>query len=227
VPLARAYATRDVPRFAIVRHPITRLLSGWLGKVVAGRGRTRRSWPLRFVPQGPLNQTFGAFVRHVVDHPRLVQLNRHFSLQSAQCAGTRPGARAWRILRIEEVGLWYEDVVCALGLSAVVDHGWETFATTRPVTPARAGRTRDHGQACMVRTTCGCRVDCARRCNRAHDRAVEHASFNDAYAQLSRYYTPALVGVVNWWAAPDYAAFRYAPWTFGTDITAAVLPWSP
>ena len=221
--LARAYATRDVPRFAIVRHPVTRLLSGWLGKVAAGRGRPRNSWPLQFVPRAPPNQTFGAFVRHVVGHPRLVQLNGHFRLQSAQCAGTRPGARAWRILRVEEVGSWYEDVVCALGLAAVVNHGWETFATTRPVAPARAGRARDHGQSCMVRTSCGCRVDCAQRCA-APTSAVEHASFNDAYTKLTRYYTPGLARVVNEWAAPDYRAFRYLPWEFGAPVKLAMRP---
>lgn len=225
MPLTRAYASRDVPRFAIVRHPITRLLSGWLGKVVAGRGRGESSWPLRFVPQGPRNQTFGAFVRHVVTSPRVVELNGHFKLQSAQCAGKRPGVRPWHILRVEEVGAWYEDVVCTLGLVDVATRGWETFATTHlRATTARPGRARDHGQPCMVRTACGCRVDCARRCNASHS-AVEHASFNDAHSQLSRYYTAALAGMVNRWAAPDYAAFNYAPWSFGTDITAAVRPW--
>lgn len=225
MPMARALASHNVARFAIVRHPIMRLLSGWLGKIKAGRGRERQGgWPVRFVPQGPLNETFGAFVRHVVSHPRLVQLNGHFRLQSMQCAGKRPGVLPWRILRIEQVGLWYEDVVCALGLASVVSHGWETFATTRPAAASRAGRMRDHGQACMVRTTCGCRVDCARRCDQARNRAVEHASFNDAYAMLLRYYTPSLVGTVNRWAAPDYSAFHYAPWTFGTDIATAVRP---
>ena len=224
MPIERAYAAPEVPRFAIVRHPITRLLSGWLGKVVASHGRRRRALPFRFVPHGPPNKTFAAFVAHVVGQPGLVRLNGHFNLQSAQCAGTRPGVRPWRVLRAEEVSAWYEDVVCALGLAGVVSHGWEAFATTRPAAASRAGRMRDHGQACMVRTTCGCRVDCARRCDQARNRAVEHASFNDAYAMLLRYYTPSLVGTVNRWAAPDYSAFHYAPWTFGTDIATAVRP---
>ena len=226
MPIERAYAAPEVPRFAIVRHPITRLLSGWLGKVVASHGRTRRALPLRFVPHGPPNKTFAAFVAHVVGQPGLVRLNGHFNLQSAQCAGTRPGVRPWRVLRAEEVSAWYEDVVCALGLAGVVGHGWEAFATTRLTSGvARSGRARNRGQACMVRTACGCRVDCARRCN-AGSGGVEHVSFNNAHLHVARYYTPTLAKQVNRWAARDYAAFRYAPWTFGTDVALAVRPWS-
>jgi hypothetical protein len=222
MPLERAYAASKVPRFAIVRHPITRLLSGWLGKIAGHDSQNARTLPIHFVPSAPLNATFGSFVKHVVSHPRFVLANGHFRLQSQQCAGREPGVRPWRILRLEEVGAWYEAVACTLGVAEVASRGWETFATTH-------GRARYHGQACMVRTACGCTINCARPCTRTTNVSlgVEHASFHNADALVQRYYTPVLALIVNRWAAPDYAAFRYAPWIFGTRVAKAPLPLSP
>lgn len=223
MPLYHAYLTPELSRFAIVRHPITRLLSGWLGKVVNTRRVNYHTAPLRFVSVGALNETFGAFVRHVVSNPLLVNLDVHFKLQSTQCAGIRPGVKPWRILRIEEVGAWYETLVCNLGISDIAGRGWETFATTHLGSDIRTGRPHFEGQSCMVRTVCGCRVDCQTPCT-ARSLVVEHSSFNDAYMYLQHYYTPQLAAVVNRWAAQDYAQFYYAPWTFGTSITSTVLP---
>jgi len=43
---------------------------------------------------------------------------------------------------------------------------------------------------------------------------------------MARYCTNTLAKQIDRWAARNYAAFRYAPWTFGTEVALAVRPWS-
>ena len=86
-------------------------------------------------------------------------VNPHFAQQSALCAGTPPGAAPWRVLRIEEVETWYEELVCSLGIAHAVRTGWtkfdpasrsrawwarvRLFSRVRPPLPAaRSGATR-------------------------------------------------------------------------------------
>ena len=200
-----ALARAETPRYALVRHPHVRLLSAWLGKVRSPKSAPR----LGLMPIGfaYTNRSFEALVEHVGRYPESVTRRAHFALQTSMCAGTPPGAAPWRVLRIEEIETWYEELVCALGIAHAVQTGWSKYQV-KGVAPRLP---------CMVPLGCGCRVDCGRRCA-PHERGRgNHGTFNNADHLMSTYYTPRLARMVTTFARPDLDAFGYAPWAWGTS----------
>jgi len=214
---AAALATPSVPRLAIVRHPVPRLLSGYLGKVIAVP--TPAYWPSGY-NWSDVDQGFPRFVEYVTSHPNTLVKKTHFQLQTDMCAGFAPGVAPWRYLRIEEVGMWYEGVVCMLGLQRVVSSGWENFKTTTMADRVKKGVNHTDGHVmgrlpCMVHTDCGCVVTCDSRCSATN---AAHASFRDANSQLNDYYTRELAELVNGWARADLVQFGYKPWVPGMSL---------
>jgi hypothetical protein len=219
------------PRLMLVRHPHARLLSAYLGKAVTGR----------FTVAGWGNGTgFRGFVDAVTRAPRCdegerCELDRHFALQVDQCGiGALRRANAtkrlgYRYLRVEEMGHWYRDVVCTLGLAKTVSTPslfWGDVAKIEGLAhhPERATAAYNHSTQCFVRTgDCGCDVHCrGHHCNASHAGTrpdAEFASFRDATAKLDDYYDAELAQRVNEWAEEDLVEFGYRPWRPGQHLT--------
>ena len=209
----------------IVRHPLARLLSAYLGKVV--RKPAPFMWPLRY----NASTGFAGFVSAVT---RATDLDGHFALMQHRC--DIPRGMRYRVLRGEELDHWYREFVCALSLSPAVASGWTQWASTHD--SAQDGGT----QQCFVKTSdCGCQVDCGgAECNGSPSGQRTSISrklpalrtFNNATALMDRYYDRHLAAQANWWAKNDLAMFGYRPWYPGrplmgrTDVrwTGAVMP---
>lgn len=195
--IPRLHWGAPVARLMIVRHPLARLLSAYLGKVASGR--IRGGWS---------NESgFPGFARYIMAVPRASSLDPHFRLQVDQC-GVRNGLR-YEYLRIEEIGRWFRRVVCMLGLQSAVSRPWPLEGKLLVVGNSSA-------PGCFVSTLdCGCELTCGgTRCNASvgvYDEAV-HSSFRNAKAELDRYYDLALARAVNAWAADDLKTFGYSPW---------------
>ena len=202
-----ARASAATPRYAIVRHPHARLLSAWLGKVK--NHPQVGTWPVGFAASQP-NRSFEALVSYVWRYPYTI-VNPHFAQQSALCAGTLPGAAPWRVLRIEEVETWYEELICSLGIAHAVRTGWTKFDPASRI-------------PCMVELACGCSLECARRCQQRGP--ARHGTFNNADNLMNKYYTPRLVRLVATLVQPDLDAFRYAAWTMGAPLATTLRPLS-
>ena len=192
-------------KYTLVRHPIPKLLSGYLGKVV-GKKALRKPTP------GYDNRTgFPGFVKWLTAlEPDDPKINGHFKLQSDGC-GFADGIQ-YRVLRSEEIGRWYREVVCRLGLQEVVTNGTNFERPGKNLTPPCFLKTRD----------CGCTVNCGgSRCNESHAGTFPDAdfgTFNNATAAIEEYYTDELAQMMNDWARADLVAFGYKPWLPGQDI---------
>lgn len=225
-------AADEFPKFMFVRHPISRLLSGYLGKGVRGKIKVT-GWNH--------STGFRSFV-HAVTSANSSQANssqadssldKHFKLQSEQCGLSR--GIPYRVLRVEDMGHWYRSVVCQLALQQAVQ-----FNLPSPklmTAPCGADGSRDRHQdrrlapsCCFVRTTdCGCRIDCrgTSRCNASRAGTHATASFGSLNAAsdaglLEKYYDRELAERVNAWARADLEAFGYLPWLPGQKLQARV-----
>lgn len=147
-----ALADRSVPRLLFVRNPYSRLLSGYLDKIVAkggmcarrparplrhaarldhrGRVRARLPAPWRrrarshFRPRGYVRGSgFGPFVNAVIAAHGAGQLNVHYSPLSEHCL-LPAGMRYDFALKIEQLDQWYAPVAHALGVSRAAESGW-------------------------------------------------------------------------------------------------------
>jgi hypothetical protein len=194
----------SILQYTLVRHPITRLLSAYLDKVAHRNPADRKKYA-----SGYNHKTgFDGFIKWVTAHASDdLKLNPHFRLQSEGCG--IPDGVQYRVLRTEEIGRWYREVVCRLGLVEAVSDGF----------PDCFLKTRD----------CGCTVTCGGpSCNESHfgtyAGVTEFTSyhFRNATEQIEEYYTHETAQLVNVWASADLAAFRYKPWLPGQDII--VLP---
>jgi hypothetical protein len=192
-------------KYTLERHPTTRLLSGYLGKVEK-RGRNA-------VRTEGYNTTTGfpGFIKWLTaldqDDPKI---NSHFRLQTGGC-GFAQGI-PYRVLRTEEIGHWYREVVCRLGLQDTVSNS-TVFITNqqKEILP------------CFLKThDCGCTVNCGgSSCNESHAGTFPDADFgtiNNATAVIEQYYTDELAQMVNDWAQADLVAFGYKPWLRGQNI---------
>ena len=116
------------------------------------------------------------------------------------------------MLRTEEIGRWYREVVCRLGLQEVVSSSTDFGNAHKNATLPCFLKTRD----------CGCTVNCGgSSCNESHAGTFPDAdfgTFNNATAAIEEYYTDELAQMVNDWARADLVAFGYKPWLPGQDI---------
>lgn len=196
-----AQASALTRRITIVRHPQARLLSAWLGKVVHAPQPT--TWPTGYNGRGG----FATLVSYMINNPSTVYGKPHFSLQRDQCAGKPLGPAPWRVLRIEEIEKWYEPLVCELGISWAVTSGWHfqrLFATSSDGKPVGAE------QECMVKTSCGCSIDCERMCPNAT--SAVHGSFRLTTFHMARFYNPKVLQLTTRYVQPDLDAFFYRPY---------------
>lgn len=216
-----------VPRFAIVKHPLARLLSGYLGKVVYRPAP--QLWPSGYDPNTKLKGLVEALER--LDSREIFR--NHFRLQNEQCAGTPPGLKQWTFLRVEEMASWYEDFVCQLGLSTAAASGWEQFMNTnndlekgsggRLGDPNALSYNRSH-QSCFVSLGCGCKLDCNNRCaNDTRNVSVRHGTFHHSTPQMESYYDRELADRVNSWAHTDLRLLNYKPWYPGMTMAETLI----
>ena len=140
-------------RFMWVRHPLDRLLSGWLDPTARRKDPKTRNLT-----------SFGEFVRAIVSSP---MVNEHFALQSSKC-GVPDGLR-YRWLQVEDEAAWFATVASVLGLGKAAASGWREFhgstdcfvpaACSAPVATALANHASarkeefyDRELACMANT---------------------------------------------------------------------------
>ena len=214
---ARDVMLTKAPRLMLVRHPLSRLLSAYLGK--AQRGFINVSGWDR-------SSGFRGFVNAVTAANRS-ELDGHFKLQTDQCG--IPALReanatqqiGYRYLQVEEMGHWYREIVCALGLSKVVSASsiyWRDFYKDKMLAASeRTSAAYNASTQCFVRTLdCGCELHCrGHHCNASQVGTFPNASFasfNQATQRLEDYYNAELAQRVNDWAADDMREFGYRPW---------------
>lgn len=199
-----------IPKLMFVRHPISRLLSAYLGKGRTGKIR---------LPGWNRSTGFHGFVYTVTNAAHNV-LDPHWELQTEQCGVGQNFP--YRFLRVEELGHWYRGVVCQLNLQEAVQGSLFSSA----LSPSCGAPS-----CCFVRTAdCGCEVDCrGTRCNTS--RVGTHAeatfgSFNGASnaTLLEQYYDQSLAKRVNAWAHADLTAFGYLPWLPGQELAMRLKP---
>merc|ERR1719387_1672572 len=113
----------------MIRNPYSRLLSGFLGKMIKHNGKKAKI----FVPQGcehilpslkdPI-KGFANFVDCMIDASNEGRhVDAHFSLLSQHCAVSNGYDY---FLKVEQMDLWYKPFVHALGLESVVTQGWRS-----------------------------------------------------------------------------------------------------
>lgn len=223
-----ALRTPTVPRFAIVKHPLARLLSGYVGKVVANP--TPGLWPSDYDP----STQFWGFVAALEKMNSTKMFRNHFKLQTSQCAGTAPGVGNWTFLRVEEMGHWYEEIVCSLGISSAVSRGWDQFVNTDndlqkgvSVHSGDIGSAAYHSpshQSCFVSTGCGCKLDCYKPCERhLRNSNIRHGTFHKSTSEMERYYSSDLAARVNDWAYNDLKALGYKRWFPGLTLAETLV----
>ena len=210
----------------LVRHPVSRLLSAYLGKVDTDRGYAQVHFPGWNRSTG-----FAGFVRLVTAAGAEKPGDSHFSLQSQQCGLSSGAAEAiggYRYLRVEEMGRWYRDVVCTLGMSAVVSAEniyWRNHYNASNVSSSEYKTSVQ----CFVKTQdCGCELHChgSHRCNSklAKTPRAEFGTFIQASDVLEHYYTEDLAQRVNMWARADLDEFGYVPWRRGMEMSTLLAP---
>ena len=185
----------NAPRFMIVRHPHSRLLSGYLDNVLSNEDRAK--WPRGFESR---DQGFTAFVRAVVEDD---QLNPHFELQTKHCEAAHVD---YEILRLEEQRVWFGRFACALGLQDAASSGWA--ADSGPFW---------RGTAECFDSACGCEPFVCEReregpgCAAATSGGDATVHVTGASHLLQEYYTDQIAELVNTWARPDLERFGYRP----------------
>ena len=185
----------NAPRFMIVRHPHSRLLSGYLDNVLSNEDRAK--WPRGFESR---DQGFTAFVRAVVEDD---QLNPHFELQTKHCEAAHVD---YEILRLEEQRVWFGRFACALGLQDAASSGWA--ADSGPFW---------RGTAECFDSACGCESFVCEReregpgCAAATSGGDATVHVTGASHLLQEYYTDQIAELVNTWARPDLERFGYRP----------------
>ena len=217
---AERVALSKVTRIMIVRHPVPRLLSAYLGKGLTNRINVS-GWDRA--------QGFRGFVDAII-HTNRSDLDLHYAPQFDQCGIRELHARnvneqlGYRYLRVEEMGHWYREIVCALGLSKTVSTAstyWRNFYVDSGLSAAsRTSASYNESIRCFVRTRdCGCDLHCpGHHCNSTTIGTFPDASFatfNQASERLEDFYDAELARRVEAWAADDMRELGYRPWVIG------------
>jgi hypothetical protein len=187
-------------RLMFVRHPISRLLSGYLGKAVTNK----------ILINGWSNDSgFSAFV-DIITATAPENLNHHFRLQTDHDCGLYSGF-SYRILRVETIGSWYREIVCLLGLQQAASRPFE-------LTEFRKAEKKIIPQECFLRTQdCGCAINCGGvTCNQnsagPNAGVLPFSTYHAASQRLEEFYDPRSTQQVNTWAAEDLRIFGYKAW---------------
>ena len=200
--VAQLVSDDSVEKLLLVRNPYQRLLSAYLDKVVwAG---CPPEFDARCPPGVNANSSFAELVDALVEekaHGR--QVDPHFAPISSfwqACMRADP-----RVLKFEEMGLWYGPVVRKLGLETQVAHGWAGDEVDEH-------HIHTSGGDCFFRP---CGVTCAdalapldasdARCTTAS--LVPASSSADELAE--HYADPRIVAKVHELMEGDFSAFGY------------------
>lgn len=112
-------------RFLWLRNPYSRLLSGFLDKGVA-RARQYDNGMMGY--GAPFESFSSEFLRFVKALTAMradgLPLDKHLKPQAEQC-GLPDGMQYDFYLKVEDIHVWYPDLVSLLGLEDVVSHGWD------------------------------------------------------------------------------------------------------
>lgn len=224
-----------VLRIAMVRNPYSRLLSGYLDKILPHPHE--KYWGSAFTLPGlsyRRRHNFSDFVQLLTHHIPAnasgerheactpvassygsCQMIRHFALQSNNCKLPNDGQHhaAYDLaLPIEEMAVWYEPLARLLGLQeaaqAVTGQNW-TSVTGAPCFYAAPGRACD--QMFAPHDQRGVVRGAAHSTALAASHRVINAQ--EADSKLRSYYTAALAQQVTEWARADLGAFGYAEWS--------------
>lgn len=135
--------------------------------------------------------------------------NRSFGCRRRMGMGALHDAGTLRVLKLEDMALWYAGLVEELGLTATVrDRRWEGGCFWRPtnstcraaLAPPATSKNASHSTATHMR-----------KCSAAPERQQRHET--GACAQLAQYYDCETAARVRDWAAIDFETFGYDSWT--------------
>jgi len=111
-------------RFLWLRNPYTRLLSAFLDKGVLPLWEQDNGMRHYGAPFKPNPEDFLRFVKGVISMRADGNLrNVHFKLQAEQC-GIKWGMQYDFHLKVEDLHVWYPDLISLFGLEDVVSSGW-------------------------------------------------------------------------------------------------------
>ena len=113
-------------RFMWLRNPYSRLLSGFLDKGVGGNINEKYNAGMGNygAPFTPTPSEFLRFVKALLSmRADGEKIDKHFELQAHQC-GMQHGMQYDFHLKVEDIHVWYPDLVALFGLEDTVSSGW-------------------------------------------------------------------------------------------------------
>lgn len=199
-------------RILITRSPYERMLSAYLDKVVT-HGK------LGLAPRGvQRNSTFAEFVRlaSTERRPRTRSAAEHYGpLTTWWCENPKWCDGCWlgfhndtRILKLEEIDLWYAEIVHALGWEAEVrDSRWASGCFYRPVDSdcSTALESRRSDAASGPHHLHPCRAHGAQ-----YGRHGGHQ--HKTCSLMAKHYTPQVARIVTVYSWNDLVRFGYPVW---------------
>ena len=192
----------DVPRFAMVRNPYSRLLSGFLDKCAryypSNMNEVCTQIRERIEHGEDVAATFPTFVKAAIAYDP-DKINDHFRLQIKHCH-IEYGIDYY--LRAEQIAHWYEPFVAALDLGETVRTGWNVSTKW----------WHNDGSECFYHPP-GLGCDGAPLSTAGAGPLAGgswHATGSDA--RLDEFYTPELARAVTEWAKADLEEFGYPAW---------------
>ena len=124
-------------RFMWLRNPYSRLLSGFLDKGVGGN--VNENYNIRMDNYGaPFEPTPGEFLRFIKALLSMradgAHIDEHFRPQAEQC-GLQHGMQYDFHLKVEDIHVWYPDLIALFGLEDTVSSGWSFLVSPPPPPP--------------------------------------------------------------------------------------------
>lgn len=133
-------------RFLWLRNPYSRLLSGFLDKgVISPWGGIHNNHMADYgAPYEPSPPEFLRFVKALTTmRADGAQMDYHFVPQAEQC-GLSHGMQYDFHLKVENIHVWYPDLISVLGLEDVVSSGWSHDSDPRVVWRHHSADPRIH-----------------------------------------------------------------------------------
>lgn len=213
---------KSVPRYLVVRNPYSRLLSGYIDKILNNK-------EAQFMPPGfKINGSFPDFVEKLIRHHRKTSLrdfNDHFRLMTTSCLLPR-GFEYDYILPLEHFQFWYEPMAVAMDLVAVSRTGWNVSTRWYRGDPDRPCFYAPEGKSCddmfpSVRYKKGQTVRLSHTNASEAEVVTNTHTFHITHSvdKLQQYFNNAtLLDLVTEWVTPDLKFFNYPVWQ--SNITA-------